>query len=87
MTCPIRHGNMLIVSKMGPITAVASANAQGLKTKPVNGSEPPRATRVRDEATQRMVNIVTHPVPHRGDPMSSSLVSESRPGGFLHAPL
>jgi hypothetical protein len=29
---------------------------------------------------------LAHPVPHRGDPTSSSFISESRPGDFLHAP-
>jgi hypothetical protein len=37
---------------MGPTIAVGSAKAQGSKAKPVNRSEPPRATRARDEATQ-----------------------------------
>jgi hypothetical protein len=40
------------VSKMGPMIAVGSVKAQGLKVKHVNGSELPRATRERDEATQ-----------------------------------
>jgi hypothetical protein len=84
---PIRHGNMAIVSKMGPTIAVGSAKAQGSKAKLVDRSEPPRATRARDEATQRMANILVHPAPHRGDLASSSFVSESRLGVFLHAPL
>jgi hypothetical protein len=61
--------------------------ALGLKIKPINGSKPPRETRVRDEATQRFANILAYLVPHRGDPTSSSFVSESRPGRFLHVPL
>jgi hypothetical protein len=49
---------------MGPTITVRSAKAQGSKVKPVYGSEPPRATRVRDEVTQRMANILAHLVPH-----------------------
>jgi hypothetical protein len=85
MACHICHGNMTIVSKMGPTIVVGSAKAKGSKAKPVNRSEPPRATRARDEVTQRMANISAHPVAHHGVPASSSFVSESRPGGFLHA--
>jgi hypothetical protein len=87
MMSPIGHGNMATVSKTGPIIAVGSTKAQGLKAKPINESEPPRATRVRDEATQRMANILMHPVPHRSDPASSSFISVSRSRGFLHAAL
>jgi hypothetical protein len=75
------------VSKMGPMIAVGSAKAQASKPKPINGSDPPRATRARDEATKRMVNILAQPVHHQGDMASSSFVLESRLGGFLHAPL
>jgi hypothetical protein len=49
---------------MGPTITVRSAKAQGSKVKPVYGSEPPRAVRVRDEVTQRMANILAHLVPH-----------------------
>jgi hypothetical protein len=42
------------VSEMGPTIVVGSSKVQALKVKPVNGSEPPRATRARDEATQRV---------------------------------
>jgi hypothetical protein len=62
MTCPMRHRNMTTISEMGPRIAVGSTKAQGLKVKPVYGSEPPRATRARDEETQRMANILVHPV-------------------------
>jgi hypothetical protein len=87
MTCPMRHGNTIIISKMGPMIVMGSVKAQGLKAKPIDGSELPRATRARDKATQRVANILAHPVPHLGDPSSSSIVSESRSRGFLHAPL
>jgi hypothetical protein len=60
----LSHGNTATVSEMGPMIAMGSTKAQGSKAKPVYGSEPPRATRARDEATQRMANILVHPVPH-----------------------
>jgi hypothetical protein len=34
-----------------------------------------------------MANILAQAVPHRGDPASSSFISESRPRGFLHTPM
>jgi hypothetical protein len=77
---------MATVSETGPIIAMGSAKAQVLKVKPVYELELARATRARDEATQRMPNILAHPVPHQGDPASSSFVSESRLGCFLHRP-
>jgi hypothetical protein len=79
--------DMATVYEMSPMIAVMSAKAQGSKVKPVKGSEPTRATRARDKATQRMTNILAHLVPHQGDPTSSSFVSECRLGGFLHSPL
>jgi hypothetical protein len=85
--CPTHRGNTTTVSKMGLMIAVGSAKAQGLKVKPVYGLELPRPARVRNEATQRVANILLHSMPHRGDPASSSLVSKSRLGGFLHAPM
>jgi hypothetical protein len=42
------------VSEMGPMIIMESVKAHGSKAKPINGSEPPRATRARDEATQRV---------------------------------
>jgi hypothetical protein len=83
----IRHGNMATISQMGLMIAVGTPKAQDSKAKPVYGSKPPRATRVKEEETQRMANILAHPVPHRGDPTSSSFVSDSILGGFLHAPM
>jgi hypothetical protein len=86
-THPIRHRNLTTVSEMGPMIVVGSTKAQGLNAKSVYGLEPPRATRVRDQATQKMANILAHPSPHRGDPASSNFISESRLEGFLHAPM
>jgi hypothetical protein len=87
MTRPIRRGNMATVSEMGLMIVVGSTKAQGSKAKLVYDSELPRATRVRDKAIQRIANILAHPMPHRGDPTSSTLAFESRLGGFLHAPM
>jgi hypothetical protein len=42
------------ISEMGLTIVVGSANVQGSKVKPVNESEPPRATRARDDATERV---------------------------------
>jgi hypothetical protein len=42
------------ISKTDPMIVMGSVKAQGSKVKPVNGLEPPRATRARDEATQRV---------------------------------
>jgi hypothetical protein len=78
-TCPIHRGNTTTVSETRLTIAVGSAKAQGSKAKPINGPEPSRATRVRDETIQRITNILAHLVPHRRDPASSSFVSESRP--------
>jgi hypothetical protein len=49
-------------------------------------SAPPRANRVRDKETQRMANSWCYPGPHQGGPTSSSFISESWLGGFLHTP-
>jgi hypothetical protein len=50
---------------------MGSAETQGSKAKPTKLGQSRRVTRVRDEETQRV---------------SSSFVSKSRPGGFLHSP-
>jgi hypothetical protein len=50
-------------------------------------SELPRATRVTDQATQRVASIWHIWGPAGGDLVSSSFVPESQLGGFLHAPL
>jgi hypothetical protein len=42
------------VFETGPTIDMGSVKAQGSKAKPVNGSEPPRATRARDQTTQRV---------------------------------
>jgi hypothetical protein len=81
---PIRHGNTTTISETGLMIAVGSVKAKGSKGKPVDRSEPPRATRARDEMTQRTANILVHPTTHQGDPISSSFVSEFGLGGFLH---
>jgi hypothetical protein len=52
------------ISKMGPTIAMGSTKAHGSKMKPIGGSEQDRATRVRDEATQMVANILAHVGPH-----------------------
>jgi hypothetical protein len=64
MMHPIRHRNTTTVSVMDPMIAVESVKALGLKAKPIYGSELSRATRARDEATQRVANILAHPTPN-----------------------
>jgi hypothetical protein len=64
MTCPIRHGNTTMISKMGPMIAMGSAKAQFSMVKLVYELKSPRATRVRDEETQKMANILAHATPH-----------------------
>jgi hypothetical protein len=50
------------------------------------GSESPRATRERDKVTQRVASIWCIQGPIKGDMASSSIISESWQGGFLHTP-
>jgi hypothetical protein len=57
------------------------------RQNPPVGYAPPRANRVRDIETQGMAsNLHFLGRGHRGDPTSSCFVSESKLGGFLHAP-
>jgi hypothetical protein len=51
------------------------------------GSAPHRANRARDKVTQRMAGNWRYLGPHRGDPTSSSFLSESQLGSFHHTPL
>jgi hypothetical protein len=48
--------DMTTVSKMPPTIVEGSAEAQGLKANPSVGSKLPRATRAREEATQRVAS-------------------------------
>jgi hypothetical protein len=78
--------NMTIVSQMGPTIFERSTKLRVLrKNLPVRLALP-RANRVRDKVTQRVVSSWHFLGPHQGDPTSSSFVSESCPAGFLHAP-
>jgi hypothetical protein len=43
---------------------VGSTKAQGSMVKPIDGLDPTRVTRARDEVTQMMANILVHPVLH-----------------------
>jgi hypothetical protein len=56
------------------------------RKKPLVGSAPSGANKARDKVTQRMASSWRYLGPHQGDLASSSFVSESRSGGFLHVP-
>jgi hypothetical protein len=60
------------------------ANAWGSKAKPARWV---RAAQSEGQSNTRGGQQLAHPEPHRGDLTHSSFISESRPGGFLHAPL
>jgi hypothetical protein len=72
--------------QIGPMIVVDLLEFRVLRQNPSTMSEPPRANKVRDKATQMMASNWCYPRPHRGDPASSSFVSESRLKGFLHTP-
>jgi hypothetical protein len=74
------------ISKRGPMIAEGPATLRVSRRNLPVRSESPRTTRVRDEGTQRGGQHLAHPEHHRGYLTSSSFVSESRSGGFLHAP-
>jgi hypothetical protein len=77
--------DMETVSKMGPTIAKGLQMLRVLMRNLPVDSEPPRATRARDEATQGVASSWHFSRTHRGDPTPSSFISESRPGGLLHA--
>jgi hypothetical protein len=77
---------MTIISQTGPIIAEGPAKLSVLRQNPPVGSAPPIANRARDKATQRVASIWHFLEPHREDPTSTSLVSGSQSGGFLHTP-
>jgi hypothetical protein len=74
------------ISKTGPMIVVGLSKLRVLRQNPSVGSALPKANRVGDKATQRMASSWRYLGPHRGDPASSSFVSESWPGGFIHTP-
>jgi hypothetical protein len=75
------------ISQTGPTIAEGPTKLRvRRKPPPPIGSVPPRENRARDKVTKGMASSWHFLVPHRGDPTSSSFVSKSQPGGFLHAP-
>jgi hypothetical protein len=83
---PSTSWDMTTVSKMGPTTTVRSAKAQGLKAKPASRVKPAQSNQSEGQSEIKGGQQLVHPEPHRGDPTSSSFVSESRAGSFLHTP-
>jgi hypothetical protein len=62
------------------------AKLRVLRQNPPVGSEPSRANRVKDKATQGVASSWHFLGPHYREPVPSSFVSEFWTGGFLHAP-
>jgi hypothetical protein len=71
---------------MGLTTAVGSAKAQGSKVKPAIQVRPAQSNRSEERSDRKGGQQLAHREPHRGDPTSSSIIFESRSGGFLHTP-
>jgi hypothetical protein len=84
---PTTLWDMINISKMGPMIVEWPAKLKVQRQNPPVGSASPRANRMRDKVTQGMANSGHFLGPHRGDPTSSCIVSESRPRCFLQAPL
>jgi hypothetical protein len=74
------------VSKTGPTIVVNLPKPKVPRQNLPVESALPKANRAREKATQKLASSRNYPGPHRGDPASSSFVSESRPAGFHHAP-
>jgi hypothetical protein len=75
------------IYKIGPTIVVGSAKTQGSKAKPVSRVRATQSNQREEPSDTKCGQQLVHSVPHRGDLASSSFVFESRPGGFLHAPL
>jgi hypothetical protein len=76
------YGNHI---EMGPMILTGLPKLRVLNQNPPVGSATPRANKVRDKATQRVASSWRYLGPHRGDSASSTFISESWLGGFLHA--
>jgi hypothetical protein len=77
---------MKTVSKMGPTIVVGLLIAQGSKAKPTSQASTTLSEQSEGWSDTNGGQQMAHLEPHRGDPTSLSLISESRLGGFLHAP-
>jgi hypothetical protein len=78
--------DMIIVSQMDHMITEGPAKLRVLRQNPSVRSAPTKANRARGKATQMVASSWHFLEPHRGDPTSSSFISEFRSGGFLHAP-
>jgi hypothetical protein len=74
------------ISKMGLTIVVGLLKLKVRRQNHPVGSAPPRANRARDKATQTVASSWHTRDPIKENPASSSFVSESRSGGFLHTP-
>jgi hypothetical protein len=70
----------------GPHDYRGPAKAQGSKAKPTSRVSATQSKQSVGQSDTKGGQQLAHPGPHRGDPTSSSFVSKSRLGGFLHAP-
>jgi hypothetical protein len=78
-----RHRNHI---QNGPRGCRGPTIAQGSKTKPTNRFSATQSKQIEGQSDTKVGQQFVHPGPHREGPASSSFVSESRPGGFFHAP-
>jgi hypothetical protein len=63
------------------------AKAYGFMAKPASRVSATQSKQSEGQSDTKVGQQLAHLGPIRGDPTSSSFVSESRSGGFLHAPL
>jgi hypothetical protein len=84
---PYTSWDMATISKIGPMIAKESAKAQGLKVKPASRVRAAQSNHSDGRSDTMGGQQLAHQEPHRGDLVSSSFVSKSRPKHFLHAPL
>jgi hypothetical protein len=75
--------DMVNVSQMGLMIVVGLPKLRVLRQNLPVRSAPPRANKVREKETQRVANSWHFLRPHRGNPTSSSFVSESRQEVFF----
>jgi hypothetical protein len=77
---------MAIIYKMGPMISVGSTKAQGSKAKPASQVRATQSNHSKGQSDKKGGQQLVHLEPHRGDPTSSSIISQSQLGGFLHVP-
>jgi hypothetical protein len=78
--------DMETVSKMDPTITMGSTQAQDSKAKPASEVRAAQSNQSEGRSDTKYGQQLLHPKPHRGDPAFSTFISESRLGGFLHAP-